>query len=277
MAETSTRMETRYSIRCKKIQTRSSSKLSKNKQAFTSLVKPSRKERKPIICRTVPVTETKDKKKQNDSSNFFACEICVEKKMINEAFEIKGCGHSFCSECIVRYVASKVQENVISIGCPEMNCQGVLEPELCQSILPSEVFDRWGDALCEALILGPQKFYCPFKDCSALLVDECPGGEISESECPHCNRLFCAQCKVPWHAEITCADFQKLNADERGREDILLLNAVKKNNWQRCPGCKFYVERISGCPLIQCRCGHAFCYHCGSQRMNDHYCTVCHR
>ncbi|KAI3852330.1 hypothetical protein MKW92_007513 [Papaver armeniacum] len=227
---------------------------------------------KPITG--VSVIEPK-KKKRSDFSDKFVCQICVERKKMNEAFEIKGCNHSFCSECMVRYVASKIQENVISIGCPEMNCQGVLEPEFCQSILPPEVFDRWGKALCESLVLGAQKFYCPFKDCSALLVDDGDGG-ILESECPHCNRLFCAQCKVPWHAGIKCADFQKLNVDEREREDILLMKTAKKNKWQRCPKCNFYVERSSGCLLMKCRCGDAFCYNCGSP-MTDHYCEVCKR
>ncbi|KAI3908700.1 hypothetical protein MKW92_020972 [Papaver armeniacum] len=173
--------------------------------------------------------------------------------MINEAFEIKGCAHFYCSECIVRYVASKIQENVISIGCPEMNCQGVLEPEQCRSILPPEVFDRWGRAQCEALILGEQIFYCPFKDCSAPLLVEEGQGEIVQSECPHCNRSFCAQCKVPWHDGIICAEFQRLDVDERGREDIMLMEVAKKNKWQRCPKCKFYVEKKSGCSAIICR------------------------
>ncbi|KAI3973163.1 hypothetical protein MKX01_020898, partial [Papaver californicum] len=205
-----------------------------------------KKERKPMIGVSVieigessysPETASASGLKKKNKRSDFVCEICSETKMM---------------------------KNVTSIGCPEMNCQGVLEPEFCQSILPPEVFDRWGKALCEALILGAQKFYCPFKDCSALLLDEGVGG-ISQSECPHCRRLFCAQCK-----------FQKLNVDERGREDIMLMEAAKKNKWQRCPKCKFYVERSSGCLYIKCRCGHAFCYNCGAP-LKDHYCTACKR
>ncbi|KAI3908702.1 hypothetical protein MKW92_020974 [Papaver armeniacum] len=175
--------------------------------------------------------------------------------MISESFQIKGCGHSYCSECMVRYVASKVQENVTSIGCPEMNCQGVLEPEFCKSILPPEVFDRWGKAQCEALILGDQNIYCPFKNCSAPLLDE-GRGKIIRSECPHCNRLFCARCKVPWHQGIRCAAFQKLNVDERENEDIMLHKTAKRNNWKRCPWCKIYVARDTGCSTINCRFVH---------------------
>ena len=74
-----------------------------------------------------------------------------------------------------------------------------------------------------------------------------------QSECPHCFRLFCAQCKVPWHSGVNCEDFAMLGADGRGREDILLRNMAKDYQWQRCPKCKFYVERISGCMLILCR------------------------
>jgi len=57
--------------------------------------------------------------------------------------------------------------------------------------------------LVEKEIPSSQKFYCPFKDCSALLLKDVPEVRsstepavvvIKESECPECRRLFCAQC-----------------------------------------------------------------------------------
>nr|GEU47122.1 zinc finger, C6HC-type [Tanacetum cinerariifolium] len=93
------------------------------------------------------------------------------------------------------HVAAKIQENITTVRCPDPNCKGIIGPEACRLIVPKEVLDRWEDALCESLILGAEKFYCPFKDCSAMLVND--GGEaVTSSECPHCYRLFCAQCKV---------------------------------------------------------------------------------
>nr|GMC49909.1 probable E3 ubiquitin-protein ligase RNF217 [Ipomoea batatas]GMD74959.1 probable E3 ubiquitin-protein ligase RNF217 [Ipomoea batatas]GME21746.1 probable E3 ubiquitin-protein ligase RNF217 [Ipomoea batatas] len=68
--------------------------------------------------------------------------------------------------------ASKLQQNVPQINCLVSGCTGVVEPHNCRSILPPQVFDRWGDALCEALVLASEKFYHPFKDCSALLIEE---------------------------------------------------------------------------------------------------------
>lgn len=185
-------------------------------------------------------------------SDPFICEICAEPKTGNDSFSIKGCSHAYCKDCMVKYVTTKLYENITSILCPVVDCGGLLEPEYCRDILPQDVFDRWGAALCEATIPGAQKFYCPFKDCSAMLIND--GKEfIRESECPNCRRLFCAHCNVPWHSGIECVEFQKLNKDEREREDILLMKVAQKKNWKRCPNCRYYVEKKDGCLYMKCR------------------------
>ncbi|KAL8503265.1 hypothetical protein ACS0TY_022123 [Phlomoides rotata] len=206
----------------------------------------------------------------------FTCEICVEEKPISDTFRILGCNHSYCTECITKYVASKLQDNITKITCPVSDCEGYIDWQQCRFILPKELLDRWGDALCEAVILGWERFYCPYKDCSALLIDDSEEEAVVQSECPSCNRLFCAACKVPWHTGVSCADFQKLNKDERGNEDLMLLNLAKSNKWMRCPKCRIYVSRIDGCLFMRCRCGHNFCYNCGSPIVGPaHYCSIC--
>ncbi|XP_059637122.1 E3 ubiquitin-protein ligase RSL1-like [Cornus florida] len=221
------------------------------------------------------ISETGESSNPNFHTHTFICEICVEPKSHNESFSIKGCTHSYCSDCVIKYVASKLQDNVTQIQCPVPGCGGFLEPEHCRTILPPEVFDRWGSALCEAVIPGSEKFYCPYKDCSALLIDEPENGQvITRTKCPNCKRWFCAQCKVAWHARMECADFQKLNKDERDKEDIMLFKLAKRRNWIRCPNCKFYVARNKGCNHMRCRCGHNFCYKCGELLLNNkHQCT----
>ncbi|XP_048228344.1 uncharacterized protein LOC8259039 [Ricinus communis] len=221
------------------------------------------------------VTEKGHSSEPNDHPQF-VCEICVESKTADESLAIRGCTHAYCTDCMAKYVASKIQENITGIYCPVSGCGGLLEPEYCRSILPQEVFDRWGNALCEALNLGSQKFYCPFKDCSAMLIND--GGEvIRESECPHCRRLFCAHCKVPWHSGIDCNKFQTLHKDEREKEDIMLMKLAENKKWRRCPICRIYVERTEGCRYMKCRCGTHFCYSCGTTKINtqSHYCNHC--
>ncbi|GJW85476.1 reverse transcriptase domain-containing protein [Tanacetum coccineum] len=114
------------------------------------------------------------------------------------------------------------------------------------------ILDRWvrfvwiSDQGSENLLPG-------FKDCSALLVDD--GGEaVTSSECPHCNRLFCAQCKVSWHLGMDCKEYQSLiKKGEITRSDNMLMDLAKNKKWKRCPKCNFYVERTTGCEHIACR------------------------
>lgn len=190
-------------------------------------------------------------KGQSSVSGSF-CMICMDFKPSEEMFINNGCNHSFCTDCVGQYVGTKIQENISIVKCPDVKCKGVLEPQSCRSFIPQQVFERWENALCESLVLGSQRFYCPFKDCSAMLVDD--GGEVvTASECPHCRRLFCAQCRVVWHAGIDCSEFQRLSKDERGREDIMVMELAKRKQWRRCPRCKFYVEKTAGCLHITCR------------------------
>ncbi|KAF8025931.1 hypothetical protein BT93_F2687 [Corymbia citriodora subsp. variegata] len=231
----------------------------------------SRKRKKPYGGSSVTEPGQASNSKPNPP---FTCEICVETRMGGDLFRIKGCSHAYCSDCVAKYVVSKLQDNVTRIDCPVSGCGGVLEPEYCRSILPSEVFDRWGNALCEALILEAERFYCPYRDCSALLIHD-GGDAVTDSECPNCRRLFCAQCKVPWHAGVECREFQGLKEGERAREDIMLMQLAKKQHWRRCPKCSFYVQKIDGCAFVRCRCGVEFCYRCGAQAKMSHYCAKC--
>uniref|UniRef100_A0A251VQ65 Putative E3 ubiquitin ligase RBR family n=1 Tax=Helianthus annuus TaxID=4232 RepID=A0A251VQ65_HELAN len=45
-----------------------------------------------------------------------------------------------------------------------------------RSIVPKEVLERWKSILCESVIMESDKFYCPFKDRSTMLVDD--GGKL---------------------------------------------------------------------------------------------------
>lgn len=216
---------------------------------------PARKSRTNPVIIDAPRPET-EKGYDELPDDEFHCSICMETKQLNESFSVSSCSHIFCTSCISRYISAKVEENVTVISCPDPRCKdGILEPDMCKLILPEGVFHRWGIGLCESA-LGTQKFYCPFKECSALLVYDAADRDkqlITNSECPHCHRMFCAQCKVPWHAGICCKGFQELGKDERTREDILMRKLATDSKWQRCPQCRIYVEKIDGCMFMMCR------------------------
>ncbi|KAG6472576.1 hypothetical protein ZIOFF_070042 [Zingiber officinale] len=204
------------------------------------------------------------------------CAICMEEKYSFQCVALRGCDHAYCTACVSQYVAAKVAANEGAIGCPDPECEaGVVAPESCRFILPDKVFDRWCDRLCEEAIAGPARFYCPFDDCSALLIHE--EAEVANltavANCLHCRRQLCARCKVPWHENYTCEDYRSLVVDENGRS---LVNLAKDNKWQRCPNCGFFIQRSQGCNYMKCRCKRAFCYKCaGPVDEKTHSCSKC--
>ncbi|KAJ1700493.1 hypothetical protein LUZ63_000272 [Rhynchospora breviuscula] len=116
------------------------------------------------------------------------CKICMETVPGSDLFKTsKACSHVFCRDCLSCYLGTEIQENILGVRCPEENCKAVLEPGMCQQLLPSEVFKRWESALCESMVLGAQKIHCPFKDCSALMVHDADE-TVTRSECPSCRR-----------------------------------------------------------------------------------------
>ncbi|KAK8258852.1 hypothetical protein V6Z11_D13G017200, partial [Gossypium hirsutum] len=151
------------------------------------------------------------------------------------------------------------------IQCPVTDCDGVLDPDFCSEILPRDLFNRWGKALCESALLASEKFYCPYQDCSALLVND---GEksIQRSRCPLCKRVFCVQCNVAWHSGVDCNKFQKLKTLG---SDAMFVNLATRKKWRQCPNCKMLVGKSFGCHHVKCRCGERFCYNYGG-KLNNH-------
>lgn len=180
------------------------------------------------------------------------CKICMEPTSIYDSFSSQGCSHVFCNECISQHIAAKVGENCKVVKCPEEGCKAVLDFDICKQFLRHDVFERWGRILCESSIDNQLIVYCPFKDCSALMLGFEKEGVV-DAVCPHCDRVFCVRCKSPWHEGINCSEYQKLGENERAKEDIMLRNLAKNKQWGRCSRCGYYVEKTEGCSYMVCR------------------------
>lgn len=225
-----------------------------------------------FICsqnpRNDPISEQVSKEVAGESSRPF-CDICIGSKDSDEMFTVPSCNHQFCADCICKHVEITIQERTAVVKCLGLDCRATLDIDDCREIMHKDVVTMWADILCESLIPPSQKFYCPYKDCLAMLVND-SDKIIRESECPYCRRLFCALCNVSWHSGVECEEFQMLNDNERGREDLMVYELAKQKEWQRCPNCKFIVEKTEGCLHISCRCGVEFCYACGGTWTSTH-------
>ncbi|KAK6279504.1 hypothetical protein POUND7_019771 [Theobroma cacao] len=195
----------------------------------------------------------------------FTCEICIEIVSANNKFKNRSmCKHDFCSDCIAKYIEAKVLEyNIANISCPALDCEFSLDPISCRPVISNHLFNKWCDLLCSATVLeyySDRSVYCPYRDCSALIVNEC-NDKVDRSTCPNCKKKFCFRCKSPWHAGYGCREKRMF----RDKNDVLAGQLIEKMKWTRCPKCRNAVERKGGCMLIDCRCGNLFCHACGKE------------
>ncbi|RHN67555.1 putative transcription factor C2H2 family [Medicago truncatula] len=227
----------------------------------------------------IQIKPEKDKSKtktaiEQGQSSKICCGICFDTVTNSNMFSTGLCNHPFCTKCISKYVKIQIKEKVVKIKCPDPECSVELKPEHLQCILPKKIIADWESANCEASIALKEKFYCPYKNCSLLLVNEEAGRAITSCECPYCHRLFCAQCKVPWHGNMNCQEFQKSEIGQGLKQsDRKFLELAKREKWKRCPKCSMHVQRTTGCEHMRCRCGCHFCYICGRDWDGFHTCN----
>ena len=88
----------------------------------------------PTIQAIFPTPEPEPAKEAGESSYSF-CEICVDRKDSDQMFKTESCVHSFCSDCIGKHVATKIQESITVVTCPGLDCKGVIELDACRQCL----------------------------------------------------------------------------------------------------------------------------------------------
>ncbi|XP_026398129.1 E3 ubiquitin-protein ligase dbl4-like [Papaver somniferum] len=148
----------------------------------------------------------------------FGISLILAVKESDEAFKAKNLLEpptsfklSYCTKCIGKHIATKVQENVTLITCPEFNCKERLEPHSCKDIISGAVFYLWEISLCESL--RPVSDRVLRGDQDKLLVQlaekkkwkKCPGCKYYVERtmgCLHiicrCGSEFCYGCGATW-------------------------------------------------------------------------------
>ncbi|KAL3834999.1 hypothetical protein ACJIZ3_009735 [Penstemon smallii] len=208
-----------------------------------------------------PQHQEQDLQENELDNKEFTCEICIEiiSNPDNKFKNANKCSHPFCINCIIKYIHVKLEDdNVGHIKCPALNCDHALEPVACAQLIDTPLFLRWNDMLCEEMIFECDTCYCPYEKCNVLIVNEC-GEDQKKSECPSCKRWFCFQCRKVWHAGFECAESEEL----KDEDEVAFGRLAEEKKWIRCPRCRHFVEHISGCRNVKCRCKSRFCFKCG--------------
>ncbi|EOA28357.1 hypothetical protein CARUB_v10024561mg [Capsella rubella] len=199
------------------------------------------------------------------------CGICLEETDEERMFFTDKCLHRHCYSCVKQHVEVKLLSG-IEPTCLEYGCKFVLTLESCSKVLTAKLIDMWKHKMKEDSVPAAEKIYCPYPSCSMLMSKtELSSHEDEQSNvrsCIKCCGLFCIDCKVPSHTDLSCEDYKKLHPDPLV-DDLKLQSLANNNMWRQCVKCRHLIELSSGCNHMTCRCGYEFCYQCGIEWKED--------
>ncbi|OMO77266.1 Zinc finger, C6HC-type [Corchorus olitorius] len=188
------------------------------------------------------------------------CFICLEDTGFGSMFSVDGCMHRYCFSCMKQHVEVKLLHGMVP-KCPHEGCKSELKVDSCGKFLTPKTVETLKHRIKEASIPVSERVYCPYPRCSALMSksevlgytkDVLVGAERSGArKCVKCHGLFCINCKVPWHSNMTCHDYKRRNPNPPA-EDLKLKSLATMNLWRQCVKCSHMIELSEGCFHITC-------------------------
>ncbi|KAF6134736.1 hypothetical protein GIB67_002137 [Kingdonia uniflora] len=182
------------------------------------------------------------------------CTICLEDIDVDQIFVVDTCLHRYCFSCMKQLVEVKLLQGMAA-KCPYEGCNTVLDIGRFRKFLSSQLVDMMSRQTQEALVPVAERFYCPYSLCSVLMsINEIPvyandvsigANPLLTRECIKCHRPFCIDCHVPWHGNMSCDDYKKLNPPLHA-EDKKLKSLATLEKWRQCPKCKNMIELSEG-------------------------------
>ncbi|MEW5313498.1 MAG: hypothetical protein WDW38_005062 [Sanguina aurantia] len=199
------------------------------------------------------------------------CGICLEDITAEDVYCIESCQHRFCRPCLSTYTRGLISEHRFPLQCPHPGCSHSISTTQVSELLGNQQdVDTLQRLEVESCIPDSSKFYCPNPGCSMLLIvdEQHPAQKQQQqqaSRCPVCQETVCVACKVLWHDNMTCSEYQSLPTEMRRPEDTETVTLQAKDaGWKACPRCRNMVELAHGCYHIVCNCGCNWCYKCGN-------------
>lgn len=177
------------------------------------------------------------------------------------------CKRTACNQCMEQIVVTNVAEGRVKISCPHPKCGKVLPKKVVLSHLEKRPDVKANyTRFCIDIEGDGTKKTCP--NCCHITEHHLPKHRrLNEKQlkiqCSECQFEWCYRCQAPWHDKISCKQFKKGNQQfkkwTRGRKCGVA-------NCQKCPTCRVYIQRSTGCPHMTCsRCDTEFCYDCGGR------------
>lgn len=224
-------------------------------------------------------TAKKAKLEEYDDDIIFAvvdeCRICME-NLTPEKFPqtriTSTCAHhpAVCSRCLTKHINDQVQTRASNqVSCPE--CQEKVSDAEIKKYASPEVLERQDNLFSSIFtqltnissrngrrLLNMSLQHLPnFTFC---LSPKCESGQIHTGPdhplmtCTTCGFKTCFIHKLPWHEDLTCAEFDLFN-QARVRQEAASEAWIAEHT-KLCPNpkCGMRIQKKTGCDHLTCEC-----------------------
>jgi len=204
----------------------------------------------------------------------FSCSICFDDVLRMEVY-ITECEHKFCRKCLESHIEMSINDNNISfqnknfgIKCPQENCEKLLENYEITQLVPKSIYEKLDIILRDfAIETAKDMNWCSTNNCGNVIIKS---KETPMIFCYKCKYCWCSQCDVPWHADVTCQEYQTWKKNlkvkklkEKTEYHTLLFEEWVKKNAKVCVSCGHAIQKNGGCNHMTCsRCRSQFCWLC---------------
>ncbi|KAI0119547.1 hypothetical protein F4814DRAFT_458774 [Daldinia grandis] len=192
-----------------------------------------------------------EKEAQTNYANPLATKICVGCRETDRDLRQFQCGCFWCRGCLKRYLEMKLAEKY---PWPPMCCRFALGDQDVEWTQSGEILEEYRKIDREKR--EPQPLFCSQEQCSALLNTQNAIEGSNVVVCDKCETKTCQKCEQ---------GHEPTESECKGPPiDDSLEALTRRKGWQKCSQCNRTIERAGGCKHMICRCGHQFCYSCGS-------------
>jgi len=188
------------------------------------------------------------------------CEICYNTFEFIEIEIIEDCEHFCCTDCLVKWIETVINDGGSKIMCPHNLCKTCLSYDYINKIVTDNdkyyLLKEYTDN-CECVIDNGIRLMCPTCNC---ICKKSSSYGTHAMYCGSCNQCYCYVCN-----EIhEYGDYSYCRKESEISELLSeVSNTLGSTNVKLCPICRIIIDKIDGCNSMKCEnCKVKFCWIC---------------
>jgi IBR domain, a half RING-finger domain len=143
------------------------------------------------------------------------------------------------------YLKSQIMSGrCAQMKCPDPDCKRIVTSAEVQRSVERDVYDKYQEfMLQDHLKKDPDCRWCPKAGCEVAMIGNA-ANPMMRCPNPTCQFTMCFNCRVEWHADCTCEQYQKWKADNEKAGD--LYEEWRKKSTKKCPRCNADIQKNGG-------------------------------